>query len=647
MDDLSSALKEIAKIRQKSTRNDDDKLKLFELQACITIFAKMADCKLFCDQIPESEIQVWMDGTIEDIKTLSSKPSWINTGVLNELDEMVLDSCIGLFHHAVPVVLAFESDFFQVLAGFVQARLGSENGRALPSERIWRSVSAIVSLAFRASITVFDNKWRPEKFLRKLETTGVLEQLLRCLTVPQEQDDVAYALDLLQCLQACPDFLSRKFKEGKPCGDTLRAILDGNDGSTRMVPEIRNELEAIAMLLHVMEPDVEYEAKKPCGYCGKSDSSEDLMQCSRCRGILYCSKDCQKAHWHDHKKCCTPTSKSERRQLDTLDNLWQNFIRQHYHKVMDRMFAVCSKTGLKPEDMAVEIDFVQRNDGVIPALQNPPIFKIAPRRDYFEMSEKPDWVCERPDPENYMNKLLADWKKSELLMNTCTFLLHYDHSPSITYCPIKEEHLISHRQLKCQQFLSNNFVEIMARMVEVCDNTGQGPEDMVLELDFGVNQDGVIPSVQDSTIFTIVQAESYVDGSRPDAPGWFSNHHRGPACREAKKKASVALVKESLKESKVAFLVNFTSGIERFKEDNGISEERVDAFRKAMYHEDYSAFTRIWGPEAKGQAVARLKALQYPRSKALTEKQLTQKGKKARRNRRNRLSQNQKRKSKR
>jgi len=39
-----------------------------------------------------------------------------------------------------------------------------------------------------------------------------------------------------------------------------------------------------------------------CGNCGKTDLK--LLQCSRCFFQQYCGKECQKAHWPQHKQVC-------------------------------------------------------------------------------------------------------------------------------------------------------------------------------------------------------------------------------------------------------------------------------------------------------------------------------------------------------
>lgn len=43
-----------------------------------------------------------------------------------------------------------------------------------------------------------------------------------------------------------------------------------------------------------------------CAYCGK----EGNKRCSRCKSVVYCSSDCQKAHWKQHKGECKYLSKS-------------------------------------------------------------------------------------------------------------------------------------------------------------------------------------------------------------------------------------------------------------------------------------------------------------------------------------------------
>eukprot|EP00984_Skeletonema_dohrnii_P007850 scaffold2899_cov85-Skeletonema_dohrnii-CCMP3373.AAC.6 len=42
------------------------------------------------------------------------------------------------------------------------------------------------------------------------------------------------------------------------------------------------------------------ECPIPCGFVERSKT----FYCSRCRGVTYCSRECQKADWTEHKQCC-------------------------------------------------------------------------------------------------------------------------------------------------------------------------------------------------------------------------------------------------------------------------------------------------------------------------------------------------------
>ena len=51
---------------------------------------------------------------------------------------------------------------------------------------------------------------------------------------------------------------------------------------------------------------------RTCSHCGKVED-RDLMKCSRCQSVQYCSKDCQKEHWKKggHKEACNELSASK------------------------------------------------------------------------------------------------------------------------------------------------------------------------------------------------------------------------------------------------------------------------------------------------------------------------------------------------
>lgn len=47
---------------------------------------------------------------------------------------------------------------------------------------------------------------------------------------------------------------------------------------------------------------VQQPANKSCACCG--NTTKKLQHCGACKKVYYCSKECQKKHWNDHKKFC-------------------------------------------------------------------------------------------------------------------------------------------------------------------------------------------------------------------------------------------------------------------------------------------------------------------------------------------------------
>ena len=49
-----------------------------------------------------------------------------------------------------------------------------------------------------------------------------------------------------------------------------------------------------------------------CGNCGKGEeSSGELKLCTACKMVKYCSRDCQKANRHQHRKECKKRAADE------------------------------------------------------------------------------------------------------------------------------------------------------------------------------------------------------------------------------------------------------------------------------------------------------------------------------------------------
>merc|ERR1719469_1044291 len=127
--------------------------------------------------------------------------------------------------HPVPVAIALEKEVFRVLGGFVAAR----KAPALPTADIADTVVLTMSNAVIASMYDSEKRWSSEKVFRRMESCGMLEQFIRCSTVPQPGDHLSVS-KAYEELMMCVSFLKKKFKTGEPCGDVVLRIMDGTDG---------------------------------------------------------------------------------------------------------------------------------------------------------------------------------------------------------------------------------------------------------------------------------------------------------------------------------------------------------------------------------------------------------------------------------
>ncbi|CAJ1961753.1 unnamed protein product [Cylindrotheca closterium] len=391
-----SCVRDLVKIQQLRNLTAYDKAQVETIHQILVKLATTMPPEDFRKKVPEFDTIMFMRHAMIEIQRLTSEPSYIQTGELDN-HECVLIPLAALCFQIVPGAVAFESEFFQILADFVKARRSKKKRRRLPSQENCRLICEIVSNAYIASQEGFDNNWPAERVFKKLEESGILQQFLRCLTVPGSMKNYPKRItSMLDNLHNCPLILKKKFKRGQPCGDTLSAIIEGRDGSVDQESDVIKSFQTLKEAATAADPTRYKPKQETCSHCGKQEPAESIshMSCSRCKLVHYCSKACQKAHWKHHKQYCVPISKQSMKKLDFLSKAVNNFLHQYYVNIMLTMLGECNDTGLDMNEMIIELNFSANDDGMVPAMQNPPIFKITPAQRYIEgfPREIPDWI---------------------------------------------------------------------------------------------------------------------------------------------------------------------------------------------------------------------------------------------------------------
>lgn len=444
---FSTNINDASQIRRKKKLNAADKSRLTMLYFSMDSVAKYGTPQLFRDMVPQSEIEVWLDHVISQLQKKTEDQRWASTGNLEQHDAFILNPCVSMFMHPVPVALAFEKGFFKVVADFIHVRKG--NGRALPSTDISDTISLIVSNTAMTCRYGFDNPWTAEKIFQKFDASGILAQFMRCSTVPQTYDSVLddWAPGLLKTydeLLTCVLFLEEKIKKGEPCGDTVAAILEGKDGHTTKRPAIIQKLKMIASYAALLQPIGQRAGSlKHCRYCNKMEMSEEfqmtLKRCSRCQSAFYCSTACQRADWKTHKKTCLPATDEHQKQLDASEQAVLNFAQRNYVDIMYKLVKACDEAGLMKNDMLLAIDFVPDQNGKAPALQDPPEFTIAAVKGFTEGSRpyEPDWFYKHQDSQIYEHNIkgaIAAIKDQHRRLTSNRLLCLVHNSGGGTFC---------------------------------------------------------------------------------------------------------------------------------------------------------------------------------------------------------------------
>ena len=381
------------------------------IYATANALAANSDSDTFA-KIPQSEIECYVDHAMEQIVNKTSDPHWVRTGTLvDDHDQTLIHGYIELFMQSIPCKLAFQKDFFGVLAQFVAAprALSADDAEAI----VLLVTNAVISVAVVFKKEILSSA---EKAFKKLCECGMLAQYIRLSASPSFNGNTG-VLKFYDELILCPSLIKKNFAKSKPCGDITMEIL--SNPSIRHLHVVQ-KLKTIMAFTNLLQQPAEAppsikEGFKMCRNCNKMEQSlkfqQSLLKCSRCKSTFYCSKECQVADWKSHKPICRPETSSHMKTNIFTENTVLNFVTANYVGIMKEIVKVSSETGKSKSDLLIELDFATPagTGGLAPALKNPPEFKIAVSKRYFEgeRPNEPDWFYKNEDVRAYQNNSKA------------------------------------------------------------------------------------------------------------------------------------------------------------------------------------------------------------------------------------------------
>jgi len=190
----------------------------------------------------------------------------------------LLESLISNMKHLVFVERVIESDLLSTLASLCAGRVGTD----MPCPDVTETILSLVN-NFRVTL-FFAADWEKEKIFKQLENSGMLAQVLRCITQPSADPDVlTNHLIMMDDLMQCQSLVRKKLKPGQATGDVLAEVIDGKNGykgrrDDRVVMRLRNLQKMTTMTNEArVSPNDRQGTGNICRFCNRAELSEEFQ----------------------------------------------------------------------------------------------------------------------------------------------------------------------------------------------------------------------------------------------------------------------------------------------------------------------------------------------------------------------------------
>ena len=401
-------------VANRNSGREEAVYRLMGVYHMIGFIADRCTPSVFDACVKDTEMKVFSDHALECIASFSCTDHWRETGDLeHQYDGEVLE-CIALLSTHKKFVRFLHQDvegdgILSSLANVCRQRTPPVLVSAEFAHHIIRMVNNII-----ASCGTNLGMKREAEF-RLVESTGILYQALRFFSIPQ--DNYHAHCIILDFLSSCPKLLSKKFVDDKPGRMIIDSIMEGSDGyakvtSSALSDRIGNILQMDDLATPKDDPNDGFDIRC-CRMCNKNGmdlgQGKKLNQCARCQAVYYCSKECQRADWKDHKKTCNTATKTP----VSNRNVATDYVQRRKCAIISAIVEKRKElNGIPFKQLLLDIDFRPRigeADSTSPALRGE--MKIGVIEDYISGTDKPHWCECLP---RLMEKTLKDFASRDM-----------------------------------------------------------------------------------------------------------------------------------------------------------------------------------------------------------------------------------------
>jgi MYND finger len=391
------------------------------LYVVLGFVADYASPEVFAANVDEVLMKGYLDHALEVLKDISRSRMWEQTGCLpTPYDEEMVDSLGCFCKHKTFVQLHIQKKMMRCLADMCAKVAPPRLVSPTFAQYVLRFVNNTnISQEFSLDVAT-------EKSYRSIESSGMLLQVLRLVSIPQK--DYQPHRIILDKLQSCPVLLKTFLSPDSPGRKALDDVLMGRNGCPSVVDEqIRKRLVAMTRVADLATLRPTGLDTRCCHNCSKGSldlgMNVKMSVCSRCKITYYCTKDCQVADWKNHRKFCGTAQKPTK----TSEQMVSAYLQKFYYEILKALYAATQERSVPKSQLILDLDFHPRigheDDSSSPALRGE--FKVAVTKDYVDGKDSPAWFanCDEASKRHFLTTI-NDQCKRDLITHVLVICRH-------------------------------------------------------------------------------------------------------------------------------------------------------------------------------------------------------------------------------